>query len=587
MSSLESTERLAKLGFDQKLVAVLAKNDALSNRLLQIYSDRSIEACSEQKSHLLYTLCAGQNAAQSRSSELIADLIFADKILTKHQVKLAEEYLQKHAQEQVDMQGLEQYCGVGVEIEDREVKRVACQFVERYRDKIREKGYRLNCPDLLNELKRQWTIANPADLIRYANEYLTGIRQKADPEPQPADAKQPAGRSKSRGRPNPDSQESGLQKVDLAKLTARDLCESLNSPELLQAHQQATQGKIITRFPPEPNGILHIGHARAIRFNFSISGVHQGECNLRYDDTNPETERKEYMDMIEENVRWMGFEPTRIVHASHYFEKIFELTLELIRQEKAYVCKLPQEVMRRYKQEQVPSPYRETDAATNLREFELMRRGFYGEGEAVLRAKIDYRSANTTLRDPVLYRVLFTPHPVTGTRWCIYPMYDYAHPLSDSLEHVTHSCCTLEFETRRDLYYWPLQQLNLFKPFVWEFSRLNLTFTLTSKRKIARLIEDRAVAGWNDPRLFTIEGLKRRGVPVEALNEFLDRVPVTRRGNENYIQMELFESVLRSHLDRVCERVMGVVDPVALTLSNLPVESCLRFEALHHPPDSR
>ena len=473
-----------------------------------------------------------------------------------------------------------------MQVEEQEVKRVACQFVDRYRDKIREKGYRLNCPDLLNELKRQWRLASPADLIRFANEYLTGIKQSAD-QHQVTTPGQAAVKQKPKSRAESEPLEAGLQKIDIAKLTARDLLESLNSPELQEKHLQATQGKIITRFPPEPNGILHIGHARAIRFNFSISGTYQGECNLRYDDTNPETEKKEYMDMIEENVRWMGFEPTRIVHASHYFEQIYELTLELIRRDKAYVCKLPQEVMKRYKQEMLASPYRDSDVATNLREFELMRRGFYNEGEAVLRAKIDPASPNTTLRDPVLYRIIYTPHPVTGKRWCVYPMYDYAHPLSDSLENITHSCCTLEFETRRELYYWPLQQLNLFKPFVWEFSRLNLTFTITSKRKIARLIADGAVAGWSDPRLFTIEGLKRRGVPVEALNEFLDRVPVTRRGNENFIQMELFDSVLRSHLDRHCQRVMGVVDPVPVQLCSLAADARRGFEALRHPPDTR
>lgn len=295
------------------------------------------------------------------------------------------------------------------------------------------------------------------------------------------------------GSVNENGQESDLifQKVNLDKLVARDVAESINSPELLEKHARETGGKVITRFPPEPNGILHIGHARAIRFNFSIAGTYGGLCNLRYDDTNPEKEKREYMDMIEENVRWMGFQPSKVLHASHYFPQIYKFTIDLIKMDKAFVCHLTQTQQKELRDKGLPSPYRDRPVEENLVEFEKMVRGVYGEGEAVLRAKIDPKSDNMTLRDPVLYRILYTPHPVTGNEWCIYPLYDYAHPLSDSIENITHSCCTLEFETRRDLYYWPLNQLGLYKPFVWEFSRLNLTYTITSKRKIQRLIEDK------------------------------------------------------------------------------------------------
>ena len=565
----------------------ICKNADLSQKMAKIYSDRKVESCTEEKNGLIYTLCASRSPHFEKKIDLLVDMIMIGKIKNKQQLKLAEEFIQKQGpRSELDLSKLEEFCGVGILVDERELESVARSFVHSNIERIKKSNYRLNNPDLLNDLKRQLPYANPADLIHHCNMILDTLKPEELPD-SPKIKKAKSSQSNENKELLSSEECHQYQKVDISKLVARDVLAGLNSPEIEKAHLIHTQGKVITRFPPEPNGILHIGHARAIRFNFSIAGVYGGECNLRYDDTNPQKEKKEYMDLIEDNVKWMGFKPTKTAHASHYFEKIHELTIELIKKGKAYVCKLSQEDMKSFKQEMVPSPFRDASIESNLKEFELMRRGYYNEGEAVLRAKIDYKSPNTTLRDPVIYRIIYTPHPVTNSTWCIYPMYDYAHPLSDSLENITHSCCSLEFETRRDLYYWPLQELNLYKPFVWEFSRLNLTYTITSKRRISRLIEDGIVCGWNDPRLFTIDGLKRRGVPVEALNEFLDRVPVTRRGNENYIQMELFDNIIRGYLSRTCERYMGVVDPVMVRIVNIEDVKNLRYEALKYPADPK
>ena len=492
------TTFFAKLGFDEKTLKQLAKNGEVAEKIQGLYTLKGVTEASEPKSALIYTLCTTTTPALAAQANFVAGYIFAGTISSKQQIKLAETYFAKTqfsaAEHTADF---EKFCGVGVVITDKDILDHVVKFISEHTDKLAKVDYRVNHPDFLGPLKDGLPLANPSAILKVATDY---VKEKFAKEL--AEATDPAKKKDKKKEEKKDApkekeaaagaeEEMEYQKIDISKLAARDLAESLNDPETLEKHRQQFKGKVITRFPPEPNGILHIGHCRAIRFNFSIAGIYKGDCNLRYDDTNPEKEKKEYMDMIEDNVHWMGYKPTIIVHASHYFPQIYEWTLQLIRMGKAYVCKLPVETMRKYKDEKIPSPFRDTSVETNLKEFDLMKSGFYAEGEAVLRAKIDYASSHTTLRDPVLYRIIYTPHPVTGSKWCVYPMYDYAHPLSDTIEGITHSCCTLEFETRRDLYYWPLKELNLYKPFVWEFSRLNITYTLTSKRKILRLIADK------------------------------------------------------------------------------------------------
>lgn len=482
-------EFFTSLGFDDKTKKQIAKNADLAGKIRKVYEENKFTESSADKSALIYSLCSSANPDLADKLVDVGQMIFEGKLANKQQLKLAESYFSAHKFD-FDVEDFEKYCGVGVVITEKDILDFVVKFLADNLEKLEKLEYKANHPEILGPLKDGLPLANPSDILKVTTDYIKekfGEQLKeASAAPKDKKKKKEEIKEKTEGEPVEE-----YQKVDISKLVARDMAESINDAEILRQHKEKFGDKIITRFPPEPNGILHIGHCRAIRFNFSIAGQYKGECNLRYDDTNPEKEKKEYMDMIEKNVEWMGFKPARVVHASHYFPQIFEWTLELIKKGKAFVCKLPVETMRKYKEEGIPSPYRDTAPEVNLREFLLMKNGYYSEGEAVLRAKIDYQTQNMCMRDPVLYRVLYTPHPVAGSKWCIYPLYDYTHPLSDCIEGITHSCCTLEFETRRDLYYWPLKELGLYRPWVWEFSRLNLTYALTSKRKILSLMNDK------------------------------------------------------------------------------------------------
>lgn len=301
------------------------------------------------------------------------------------------------------------------------------------------------------------------------------------------------------------------EKDKLSSLIARDMKSSMNSDKVLEKHLAFTGGKVLTRFPPEPNGYLHIGHAKAMRFSFTAAENAGGSCYLRYDDTNPEKETKEYIDNIKENVNWLGYSPWKITYASDYFEDLYNLAVELIKRGKAFVCHQPKSQMKEYREKMMDSPYRERTVEENLKLFEEMRQGKFEEKDCSLRMKMDMKHNNPCMRDPVAYRIKYAPHPHAGDKWCIYPTYDYTHCLNDSLENITHSLCTLEFEIRRDSYYWLLDALDMYKPFVWEYSRLNLSRNVLSKRKLNELVTNKYVKGWDDPRLLTINGLRRRG----------------------------------------------------------------------------
>ena len=331
--------------------------------------------------------------------------------------------------------------------------------------------------------------------------------------------------------------------------------------------------KLLTRFPPEPNGYLHIGHARSIVLNFGLALDYGGECNLRYDDTNPETEKEEYARAIEEDVRWLGFTPDRVLYASDYFETMYQCALVLIQEGKAYVDDLSEEEMSELRAQGKPSPYRNRSVEENLELFERMRRGEFPTGSRVLRAKIDPAHPNFKLRDPVLYRIVHAPHYHAGDRWVIYPLYDYAHPLEDFIEGVSHSLCTLEFENNRAIYDWVIENLKgkcglplSPRPYQYEFARLDLTHTVLSKRKLIKLVEGGFVSGWDDPRLPTLRALRRRGVRPEAIREFVRRTGISR--HEARIEMELFEDVVRDDLNPIAPRVLGVLEPLRVVLTN-------------------
>ena len=347
-------------------------------------------------------------------------------------------------------------------------------------------------------------------------------------------------------------------------------------------------GKVATRFPPEPNGYLHIGHAKSICLNFGIAAEFKGTCNLRFDDTNPTKEKEEFVASIQKDVKWLGFEWNKDVHyASDYFQQLHDYAIELIKTDKAYVCDLNAEEVRAHRGTlQEPgknSPYRGRSVEENLDLFAKMTTGDFADGEKVLRAKIDMSSPNMNMRDPTLYRIRHgVIHHQTGEAWCIYPMYDYTHPISDALEGITHSLCTLEFEDHRPLYDWVLDNISLeCHPQQIEFSRLNLQYTIVSKRKLTQLVENNHVSGWDDPRMPTITGLRRRGFTPASIRDFCDRIGVTKV--DNSIEMGVLENCIREDLNETAPRRMAVMNPLKVVIENYPENKVEQIEAPNHP----
>jgi len=344
---------------------------------------------------------------------------------------------------------------------------------------------------------------------------------------------------------------------------------------------------IQTRFPPEPNGYLHIGHAKSICLNFGLADEFGGKTNLRFDDTNPEKEEQEYVDSILKDVRWLGFEWDGLYYASDYFDQLYEWAIKLIKDGKAYVDDLTAEEIRQYRgtltEPGKESPHRNREVKENWDLFERMRKGEFPDGSRVLRAKIDMASKNLNLRDPVMYRILRAEHHRTGDKWCIYPMYDYAHGQSDSIEHVTHSICTLEFEDHRPLYNWFIQQLGIFPSQQMEFDRLSLTFTLLSKRKLLTLVQEKRVTGWDDPRMPTLSGIRRRGYTPEAIRNFCAAIGVSKTNGT--LELAMLEHFVREDLNKRAPRVMAVLRPVKVVIDNYPEGQVEEVDAVNNPED--
>ncbi len=368
--------------------------------------------------------------------------------------------------------------------------------------------------------------------------------------------------------------------------------KSLNFIEAI-IEQDLKEGKhkqIYTRFPPEPNGYLHIGHAQAICLNFGLAEKYSGKCNLRFDDTNPEKEDVEYVESIKNDIKWLGFQwEGNVKYTSDYFDKLYEFAVKLIKEDKAYVCELSPEQIREYRgtptEPGKDSPWRNRPVEESLKLFEGMKNGDFEEGKYMLRAKIDMSSPNMHMRDPILYRIKKAEHHRTGNKWSIYPMYDFAHGQSDYFEGITHSVCTLEFEVHRPLYDWFIDQLKTgdYRPRQIEFARLNLNYTVMSKRKLLQLVEEKIVSGWDDPRMPTISGLRRRGYTPAALRNFADRVGVAKR--DGIIDVALLEHSIREDLNKTANRVMGVLNPLKVIIDNYPEEQEEFLDAVNNPED--
>ncbi len=360
--------------------------------------------------------------------------------------------------------------------------------------------------------------------------------------------------------------------------------------EIIDEHLRTNkyEGKVHTRFPPEPNGYLHIGHAKSICLNFGIAEDYNGLCNLRFDDTNPAKEDVEYVDSIREDVHWLGFDwGEREFYASDYFDKLYEYAVQLIKKGKAYVDSLSADEIRQYRgtptEPGKESPFRNRSVEENLDLFEKMKNGEFEEGTCILRAKIDMASPNINMRDPAIYRIKKATHHRTGDKWMIYPMYDFAHCVSDSIEEITHSLCTLEFENHRPLYDWFLDELGIYHPQQIEFARLNLTYTVLSKRKLLQLVTDGHVDGWDDPRMPTISGFRRRGYTPESIRNFADKIGVAKR--DAIVDVAMLEHSVREDLNRRSQRVMGVLNPLKVVITNYPENCSEELEAVNNPED--
>lgn len=346
-------------------------------------------------------------------------------------------------------------------------------------------------------------------------------------------------------------------------------------------------GRVLTRFPPEPNGYLHIGHAKSICLNFGVAQRYGGKTNLRFDDTNPVTEETEYVESIKADVKWLGFEWAEELYASDYFDQLYEFALNLIKKGLAYVDDSKSDEMAVMKGTPtvagINSPYRERTIEENLDLFTRMKNGEFSEGTRVLRAKINMASTNMLMRDPIIYRIKIATHHRTGDKWCIYPMYDFAHGQSDSIEQITHSICTLEFVPHRELYDWCIESLEIFPSKQYEFARLNLSYAITSKRKLLKLVTDNFVSGWDDPRMPTISGMRRRGYTAQAIREFCDRIGIAKR--DNLIDVSLLEFCVREHLNKIATRVMAVLDPIKVVITNYPEGQIEELTAENNPED--
>jgi glutaminyl-tRNA synthetase len=374
----------------------------------------------------------------------------------------------------------------------------------------------------------------------------------------------------------------------LDRSLGRDFMRRIIDEDVLE-HRHG--GKVATRFPPEPNGFLHIGHAKSICLNFGIAEEYNGACHLRFDDTDPTKEDARYEQSIQEDVRWLGFDwKDNLFHASDYFDQMYDYAVELIKSEKAYVCELNEEELREYRGTVTSpgrlSPYAKRSVGENLDLFHRMKSGEFPDGSYVLRARIDMASSNMKMRDPLLYRIRHSHHYKTGDKWCIYPMYDYAHPISDAIEGITHSICTLEFENNRELYDWVLNNIHAkfpYKPHQYEFARLDLQYTVMSKRKLLQLVENKHVNGWDDPRLPTIAGLRRRGCTPESIKKFCELVGIAKSNSS--VEMAQFEFCLRDDLNAKAPRVMAVLRPLKVVIDNYPADRVEELEASYWPHD--
>ena len=582
MSSIEAlTAKLNQLGLEEVKVKEILKNKKVSTAFEAILTEATVPLeypLEKQKRLLLHQTAILSKGDDIPKRSLVVDGILKGDLKTATQVDEAFKYVKSKADDS-NVQEMNDVSGVGVVVTDEDVKKEVLNYIEENKDEITTKRYQ-SFPKVMAEIRTipalKWANATSFKPIIDAELLaLLGPKDERDVVKKEKKAKKPAGDAKGSKKEEPVKTRSMFAEGFLGEL--HKVGENPQAyPELMVEHLKATKGQVHTRFPPEPNGFLHIGHSKAIMVNFGFAKYHNGVCYLRYDDTNPEAEEDIYFKSILKMVKWLGFTPWKITYSSDYFDKLYELAEDLINRDHGYVCKCTSEQIRAGRGikedgtpggERVACVHRSQSIEENLKEFRKMRDGAYKPGEAILRMKMDLSSPNPQFWDLIAYRVLDAPHPRTGDKWKIYPTYDFTHCLVDSFENITHSLCTTEFYLSRASYEWLCDALHVYRPAQREYGRLNITGTIMSKRKIAKLVNDKYVRGWDDPRLFTLEGIKRRGVPPGAILNFVNTLGVTT--STTNIQVVRYESSVRKYLEDTVPRLMLILDPVEVEIDNV------------------
>ncbi|KAL6538993.1 Glutamine--tRNA ligase, cytoplasmic [Orobanche minor] len=549
-----------RIGLDERTAKnTVANNKVTANLTAVIHEAAVTDGCDRTVGNLLYTVATKFPANALVHRPTLLKYVVSVKIKTPAQLEAAFSFLAVTASDDLNIDDFEAACGVGVEVSLEDIEHVIDEIFEENKAVIVEQRYRTNVGDLFGYVRKKQPWADPK-IVKKKEKPVKAEDKALIEETVPEEEINPFSIF-----PSPDQNFKVHTEIYFSD---RPVLRACNSKKVLDKHLKITRGKFFTRFPPEPNGYLHIGHAKAMFVDFGLAKEQGGCCYLRYDDTNPEAEKKEYIDHIKEIVGWMGWEPFKITYSSDYFEELYKLALELIRRGHAYVDHQTPDEIKHYRDNKMNSPWRDRPVEESLKLFDDMKKGLIEEGKATLRMKQDMKNANVNMHDLIAYRIKFTPHPHAGDKWCIYPSYDYTHCIADSLENITHSLCTLEFETRRASYYWLLDALGLYQPYVWEYSRLNISNTVMSKRKLNRLVTEKWVDGWDDPRLMTLAGLRRRGVTASAINAFVRGIGITR-SDSSMIRLDRLEYHVREELNKTAPRAMVVLDPIKVVITNM------------------
>lgn len=581
MSDDRLVELFQGIGLSEAKAKDTVKNGNLSKNLEEAITFTQNAKISQAQGMLLYHIASKIRPQIKQHIGFLAKYVTDGKLDSEVRVNAALEYLISNASSKaIDMAELDQACGVGVVVTPEQIENAVEKVLKANKDEILEKRYRFPVGSLMVEVRKSlpW-----ADGKAIKSEFDVQVLDLLGPKTE-ADLAPPPKKEKKTKEPKSDKKEDSLKKVakeDAVEDGAATIAELMRNKvhfhkpgenfktdgyviddttmDRLAAHLKRTKGQVRTRFPPEPNGILHIGHAKAININFGYAAAHEGTCFLRYDDTNPEKEEEKFFKGIRDIVEWLGYKPDKITHSSDNFQQLYEWAIDLIKKDLAYICHQKIEDMRGFNPP--PSPWRNRPMNESLQLFEDMKNGKLEEGEATLRLKLTLEEGK---QDPVAYRIKYAAHHRTGDKWCIYPTYDYTHCLCDSLEDITHSLCTKEFQSRRSSYYWLCNAVDTYCPVQWEYGRLNMSYTVVSKRKIGKLIEAKICRDWDDPRLFTLTALRRRGFPSEAINNFCARIGVT--GAQMVLDPSVLEAEVRSCLNISAPRTMVVLRPLKINI---------------------